>query len=775
MAVFQSFDWDKTVRGSKGNNILEFKKLNIFYGRNYSGKTTLSRMVRALNTNKLSDKYDNPEFEIEIEGDGSVSNKTLNSHTQTIRVFNKDFIRDNLRFLVDEDEDVHAFAILGDKNIKIESEIKKLEMKLGSEEAATGMLGDLKNKQVTYEKAKQAEEKTEKALESLLIRKANDEIKTNPDYKDVKYNIVKIKKDISAILNPNYKDIESTEIPDLKKLLNETPKKEITEKPERKLDFAEIQSNTRQYVEKKIVLSNPIKELIEDTLLESWVRTGISIHRGKRSVCGFCGNDLPSDLMGKLDNHFNKESESLRSSVETLITTIDNRIIEINDILSFDKDAFYEQEKDDISNLEKRYQEFVKEYKLELNNLKMQLNSRLGSISTPIIFKDCTDHSSSYTNILEEYNKIIKQTNQKTKQLDKSQNQAMQKLRLHEISTFLKTIEYIAKKKQIAELEKERKGAEEELKKKNIEVAEAKSRLDKLRTELKDEKKGAVQVNKYLGNYFGHAALSLAPINDRNGVEKFKFEIQRNGEKAYNMSEGECSLVSFCYFMAKLDDINTKGNTPIIWIDDPISSLDSNHIFFLYSLISGEIVKNHKFKQLFISTHNLDFLKYLKRLKVPKKETLSLLIQRCGTESVIVEMPEYMSLYVTEFNYLFHQIYKCANSDVSSAENAMLFYDFGNNARKYLELLLAFKFPNPKKNYDEKLECFLGESCVESLLVDRINNEYSHMAGVFERGIQPIDIPEMKKSAQFLLDKTYEHDKDQFNSLMECIGEPIIP
>jgi len=340
---------------------------------------------------------------------------------------------------------------------------------------------------------------------------------------------------------------------------------------------------------------------------------------------------------------------------------------------------------------------------------------------------------------------------------------------------FLKTIEYTAKKKQIAELEKEKRDAEEELNKKNLEVAEAKSRLDKLRTELKDEKKGAVQVNKYLGNYFGHDALSLVPINDQNGVEKFKFEIQRNGEKAYNMSEGECSLVSFCYFMAKLDDINTKGNTPIIWIDDPISSLDSNHIFFLYSLISGEIVKNQKFKQLFISTHNLDFLKYLKRLKVAKKDTLNLLIQRCGPESVIIEMPEYMSLYVTEFNYLFHQIYKCANSDVSSAGNAMLFYDFGNNARKYLELLLAFKFPNPKKNYDEKLECFLGESCVESLLVDRINNEYSHLAGVFERGIQPIDIPEMKKAAQFLLDKTYEHDKDQFNSLMECIGEPTIP
>ena len=61
--------------------------------------------------------------------------------------------------------------------------------------------------------------------------------------------------------------------------------------------------------------------------------------------------------------------------------------------------------------------------------------------------------------------------------------------------------------------------------------------------------------------------------------------------------------------------INTNGKKPIIWIDDPISSLDSNHIFFMYSLISEKIALNKNFEQLFISTHNLDFLKYLKRLR----------------------------------------------------------------------------------------------------------------------------------------------------------------
>lgn len=59
---------------------------------------------------------------------------------------------------------------------------------------------------------------------------------------------------------------------------------------------------------------------------------------------------------------------------------------------------------------------------------------------------------------------------------------------------------------------------------------------------------------------------------------------------------------------------STDGKKLVIYIDDPISSLDSNHIFFIFSLIENVIACKKKYGQLFISTHNLDFLKYLKRL-----------------------------------------------------------------------------------------------------------------------------------------------------------------
>ncbi len=125
----------------------------------------------------------------------------------------------------------------------------------------------------------------------------------------------------------------------------------------------------------------------------------------------------------------------------------------------------------------------------------------------------------------------------------------------------------------------------------------------------------------------------------------------RDDKKAYHLSEGECSLLAFCYFMAKLEDIDTKGSKPIIWIDDPISSLDSNHIFFIYSLINEKIVNNHIFGQLFISTHNLDFLKYLKKVdgkflnsngKPQNYQKEYFLISRVNDTSKISIMPKYL-------------------------------------------------------------------------------------------------------------------------------------
>ena len=69
----------------------------------------------------------------------------------------------------------------------------------------------------------------------------------------------------------------------------------------------------------------------------------------------------------------------------------------------------------------------------------------------------------------------------------------------------------------------------------------------------------------------------------------------------------------------------------------------------------------------------------------------------------------------------------------------------------------------------DKLIKFFGTDAVPAILTDRINNEYSHLKGVFERGSTPVEVPEMKKTANLIIDKL-KADVDQFNSLLKSIG-----
>jgi len=58
-------------------------------------------------------------------------------------------------------------------------------------------------------------------------------------------------------------------------------------------------------------------------------------------------------------------------------------------------------------------------------------------------------------------------------------------------------------------------------------------------------------------------------------------------------------------------------------------------------------------------------------------------------------------------------------------------------------------------------------------LISKINNEHSHLIGDLEHGSIPMEgcIPEMQKEARFILEKIEEKDKEQYDSLLESIGE----
>jgi len=778
--IFQNFDWDSTLR-DQGNNIATFKKLNIVYGRNYSGKTSLSRIVRSLEQGKLPDRFLDGDFNVACDGT-NISQNSLGAHSLNIRVYNEDFVNDNLTFLKNDNEDIQSFAVLGETNVEIERKISGLEAELGSEGEENGFSYDLFQKRKEKESKNREKNNAESNLDDKLRKKANNEIKTNRIYNDVNYNISKIRQDILSIKKASsFAPLSEDESENNKKLLNEKAKDDIEDPHGFEPRVSILTQESKELFSREITPTKSMQDLLNNVLLQEWVRNGIKHHKDIRDVCAFCGNSIPINLWNKLDAHFSKESESLRKEIESTVEKLENEKLAVDTLLPFSMGDLYSIYHDSFRDNENLLKKEIKKYNQSIGGLIKQLNKRLKDIFTPISVEACSVDTEIIGNIIDDLARLIKSHNKKTTTLNNDQHKARVALRISEVSKYLLDIDYDSKQQRIGELGVEHSSIQEQINVLTEKILKLESEIKTLKDEQRDERKGVEKINEYLHHFFGNSNIKFDAIEDVYN-SGYKFRVLRDEEIAHSLSEGERSLIAFCYFMAKLEDIDTKGKKLSIWIDDPISSLDGNHIFFIFSLIENIIAKprkteeganEYKYEQLIISTHNLDFLKYLKRLSHPRNNnggTEYFLIDRVGNNSKILLMPSYLKSYVTEFNFLFHQIYKCSKTNLENPEYEV-FYNFGNNLRKFLEAYLFYRYPCHVDDKLEKLRLFFGDDGKAVEVSNRMSNELSHLEEIFDRSIRPIEIPEIPKLAQYVLEKIKEKDEDQYESLLKSIGE----
>lgn len=781
LGIFRNFQWDSVRDG--GNNVVALKKVNIIYGRNYSGKTTLSRVLRALETRQLSDKYENPEFEV-ITDAGIFNQSSFSSCSLQIRCFNEDFIKENLRFIISGEDDIKPFAILGD-NGNIENKIEELKSKLGSSQQGEETLlykELLTAAQISQEK-KINYRKVLKILDDQLAEKATGKsgIKQNHAfYGDISYNITKLKSEIEEILNGGLTVIDADQKERNLKLIEENEKSKLSFFPLYKSKIDEFSVLIKQLVTKSILASSKIQQLVENALLNDWVKRGRNLHYELGlQTCSFCGSEIKEGRWKELELHFDEETQQLEQNLISLTNKInDEKDLALKLLDNVEPNSFYLRYEEDVNRQKIEYSKVISLYVTELEKLLAFANKRADNIHKPILYDFASSFDQKYfEDIIRDLNEIVDNNNNYTSKLKGDKVNAKSELRQAEIRDFIDAIKYNDQQVNITSALKENDTAEQEKDQIAEHIKSLEEQVDELTRKLNDEEAGALKVNEYLNNYFGHTNLSLEATQEEvESEKKIRFNIVRDGKIAYHLSEGECSLIAFCYFMAKLDDIHTSFHKPIILIDDPISSLDANHIFFVYSLINSELFYKDRFEQIFLSTHNLDFLKYLKRLKSEKHKPEYFIINRYNQHSSISPMPQYLKDYITEFNYLFDQIYKCANLAEHNDETHHIVYNFGNNVRKFLEALLFYKYPSRQDSSttnanSKRLLKYFGDDKQATVLTERVSNELSHLEEIFDRGMSPVEVPEIKKVAQFVLDKIKERDKDQYEALLESIGK----
>lgn len=781
--IFKNFDWttNLTYQNNKGQNeIYDFKDINIFYGRNYSGKTSLSKIIRSLEKQAVPPKYDHPNFKIELSDGSLISHNNLSAFAHPIHVYNSDFVKENLKFIHDENAKIESFSVtLGGNNQQILDQIQELKGELGSneEDARSGFYLNIHNKNNELKNTRENHDSKKRDLEKLLTDKAtrsSDSIKNQHEhFGNIRYDKRNLEADISEVQKSSFQVLSEDQKTEKLALIRQVELPNPPELQSYTLNFPSLMNSTMQILKTVVGGSQKIEELVQDSDLNSWVQQGHHLHKD-RSNCAFCTNEINEQRQVELRQHFDNETQLLQNRIVDGIKQIKALLESQSFIISFDINHYYQKYHSALVELKVNLHATIGLQKISLEKIIKLLEQKNGKLFTQLEAEYPMDYSDRIKAILEQISGIRDECIQLNINLKTQQNEAKNALRLNHVYHFLQDINFTQQNldinlafQAIAPLETELTTLKAQ---KDAITAEIKTEEDK----LKSEGEACIRINNILNHDFGHQALSLKAI-DNPQAQNIHFEIQRNGAKAHNLSEGEQSLISFCYFLAKIQDDLDQDKKPILWIDDPICSLDNNHIYFTYSLLEN-ICLNNKYGQLFISTHSLDFLKYLTQLtpigktdNVPKKERSFYQIEKTFLGSIIRKMSSHLEKNSSEFIYLFNIIYQCSLADEINDSNHLYFYNFANNARKFLEIYTYYLYPNPTLVDRQRLQMF-WEDRLPRIFSERINHDGSHAVTILEGKITLRDFSEISTNAKLILSKLKERNTEQFKSLTDSIG-----
>jgi len=263
------------------------------------------------------------------------------------------------------------------------------------------------------------------------------------------------------------------------------------------------------------------------------------------------------------------------------------------------------------------------------------------------------------------------------------------------------------------------------------------------------------------------------------GQERFQL-VRKSGAAAKNLSDGERTAIAFSYFLTKLKELNPEDfKQTIVYIDDPISSLDSNHIFQVTAAINdlffaklpqanGNEAWGTTCKQLFVSTHNFDFFNLIRELQPVKDQMARLFLVRrvAGGSSELINMPKSLSNYSSEYQFLFGCLYNFhASADKVGHENLLI---LPNALRRFLELYTYSRIPGAHSDtVDQRAGELFGKEKAKSIL--KFLHTFSH-GNTIERIVGNNElIFLLEDTVQAVFDELQEKDERHWKALMVSI------
>jgi wobble nucleotide-excising tRNase len=272
----------------------------------------------------------------------------------------------------------------------------------------------------------------------------------------------------------------------------------------------------------------------------------------------------------------------------------------------------------------------------------------------------------------------------------------------------------------------------------NTSAARLKAAIQALNAKIDRAQKGRERLNERIEQLLGSGVIQIEVV-PADGESRFA--LRRQGHPAKNLSDGERTAIAFAFFLTKLEE-QPKLEEVIVYIDDPISSLDSNHVFQVYAIIEATFFKkvdqpqgdpkwSTSCAQLFISTHNFEFFEMLKKLPI-KKETVPdgaryFMVKRTGPEtSTLVDLPLSLRKHTSEYHYLFSVIHEFLEHPTKDDVGQLL--ALPNALRRFVELYTYMRLPEAGSTVDNRLAALVGAE--KSHRITKLLHHFSHLETV---------------------------------------------
>jgi wobble nucleotide-excising tRNase len=724
--VFGDFQWPAALP--------EFKQFNIVYGWNYSGKTTLSRAFRC-----FEQKLPHVDFagaEVQLKADDGTLHDLSSPHSAPVfRVFNSDFVRENLSF---SDGSASPILVLGAEDIT------KQET-LNAKKAERNAVALSRESNMRKKSGKEDE------IEKAFTRYARDCIKT--PLAEVNYNKNRFEPNVlHCKAKPEDYLLDENTVAECLAIYRSTDKKPaLTQKNISLTPLSHLKEKTISLLTRTVTANTPLPRLTDVPEIESWVNKGRTLHEGK-NTCQFCGQPLPLDLLKHLAGHFSADYDKLMDQLSVLMNEIDAARGE--EITLDHKNDFYA--------------ELAERFVSEMNSLGIALKTRthaLHTLAEAVAAKqtkafssmECplvTDPSVHIADAVEAINKTIAEHNGRTVAFDKKRQDAFGKLEKYYAALFVLEEKYNESCQQISDLTKT-------IAEQSKALGELDTEISKLEADLSEAAKGAQRINELLAAYFGKNELRVVVLPEK------RFQIVRGSIVAKNLSEGEKTAIAFSYFITRVQD----GRHPIadlrIVIDDPISSLDANHLFNTYALIKTQL---KGCRQLFLSTHSFEFFNLVREWLAEEENTKKpqaewkkwgiYLIKRTDEgESVLEEIPKELLKFKSEYHYLFSTLYYF---DKAGSGDFDCLLSLPNVIRRFMEAFGGLMIPLSTGLKGKMDRIFLDEIVRER--VWKFINHYSHNTTI-TRSLTIPDTSECMEVVQACLKAVQDWDADYFKDL----------